>query len=379
MTAPDLTATHAGLTDAFVARRYFAKFRAITAHLARVAVAMRETGALSRLEVRVLGDYVAALDRSFHALSLKYLLTGRETGTFLGSLTMDRHESGFPVFQEILTLATDAAQAARHLANAPDAAALKDEMIRVIVGDRQIPTKLQFALSQRLYYEALGAGDLFWARNDPVALWVRNEADRRVYLLHWAVYDSQQNLPFVYLMEVEDSGRVALPKDQYRWPEAQAHLAAQSIAGLKLLTIAQGFDKDFADLHPKRLRRLLIGPMYSSAFTLQSGPIAQILAEARAAPGEDWALAWTSEELIAARATWERAGWFAKVERQIFDLDPLAGPTGQTGAETGTTRIDRAVILPQRPYQVLAEQNPPGFARIQKYVVSPRGRVFVTP
>ena len=37
---------------------------------------------------------------------------------------------------------------------------------------------------------------------------------------------------------------------------ARAHLMAQSLDGLKLLTIASGFDKDFPDLHPKRLRRI---------------------------------------------------------------------------------------------------------------------------
>ena len=66
-------------------------------------------------------------------------------------------------------------------------------------------------------------------------------------------------MPVVYLMEVEDSARTALPKDTSRWPAAQAHLLAQSVGGLKLLTIAKGFDTDFPDLHPKRLRRLYLG------------------------------------------------------------------------------------------------------------------------
>ena len=94
--------------------------------------------------------------------------------------------------------------------------------------------------------------------------------------MHWAVYDSQINLPQIYLLELEDTGRTGLPKDTGRWPEAQRHLVAQSIAGLKLLTIAQGFDADFPGLHPKRLRRIYVGPMHSSAYTLQSGPIGQV-------------------------------------------------------------------------------------------------------
>ena len=58
--------------------------------------------------------------------------------------------------------------------------------------------------------------------------WAIVPGDRRRFLLHWAVYDSQVNLPVIYLMELEDSGQPALPKDQRRWPEVQAHLMAQS-------------------------------------------------------------------------------------------------------------------------------------------------------
>jgi hypothetical protein len=296
--ATQLAHDHAELYDAVVARRYFAKFAGITGHLGRVAAELEVEGRLSRPEIRVISGNLDGIARSFRALSLKYLMTGRTEGPLPGRLVFDRHESGFPVFAELLTMANDAAQAARHLEQLPDEAALRDAMVRQIVGERTLPTRLQFTLSQRLYYEALAAGGLFWARNDPEALW-RADAPggRRLYLVHWAVYDSQVNLPVLYLMEVEDSGRRALPLDIGRWPEVQAHLMAQSVAGLKLVTIADGFDRDFSDLHPKRLRRIHLGPMYSHAFTLQSGPIREVLEEARAPEGEDWALVWTVEDL----------------------------------------------------------------------------------
>ena len=133
------------------------------------------------------------------------------------------------------------------------------------------------------------------------------------------------NLPVVYLLELEDSGRTALPKDQYRWPEVQTHLMGQALAGLKLLTIAKGFDEAFDDLHPKSLRRLHLGPMYSHGYTRQFGPLHAVLAEAKAPEGEDWALAWTREELESERVEKERSGWFGTVDREVFALDPFAG------------------------------------------------------
>ncbi len=365
-----LTSDHAELYDTDVARRYFKKFERITGYLPRIAAELEAEGRLTRLEQRVIGGYVQAIAASFQALSLKYLMTGRDATA--GRLTFDRHESGFPITQELMVMANDVQQAQRHLAGTASDAELKDRMIRQIVGDLAIPTKLQFALSQRLYYEALKAGGLFWARNDPDAQWLEDRGDRRAYLIHWAVYDSRINLPVIYLMEVEDSGRTALPNDDRRWPEVWAHLMAQSLAGLKLLTIAQGFDTDFDDLHPKRLRRLHIGPMYSHSFTLQSGPISDVLADAKAQAGDDWALVWTIEDLLSEREEAVKDGWFGTDQRQIFTLDPFAG----RGAETGATRTERMVVLPERPFQVLVEKNPPGFADVRKFVVGSGGRVI---
>ncbi|WP_372886942.1 hypothetical protein [Shimia sp.] len=364
---------HRALRDTYASRRYFKKFDGITGHLTRVAAARVADGALSEGDMRILTRYLAKLSYSFRALSMKYLLVGRETGKFFGSLSMDAVESGFPVFNELLVMANDAQQAESHLRNMPGVDALKDQMLRKIIGEREIPTRLQFALSQRLYYEELLKGDLFWAQNHPECLWVENlDENRRRFLLHWAVYDSQINLPTIYLMELEDSGRTALPKDERRWPELQAHLMGQALGALKLVTIARGFDESFDDLHPKRLRRYHIGPMYSSAFTRQSGPIREVLEQARAPEGEDWALAWTVETLESERVTRQKSGWFSSVEREVFALDPFSG----RGVDTGATDTERAIILPQRPYQVLEELNPPGFASVRKYVVSPQGRVL---
>lgn len=367
-----LTSDHHELYDTLVARRYFAKFDRITGHLARVAAELETEGRLTRTETRVLGNYLGAVATTFRALSHKYVMTGR--GDAAPRLTIDRHESGFPVAQELMTMAVDAQQAQKHLAGMASEAELKDRMVRQIVGDLAIPTALQFALAQRYYYEALMTGGIFWARNDPDAQWIANKGDRRQYLIHWAVWDTQINLPIVYLLDAEDDGRKPLPNDDDRWPQVQAGLMAQSSLGLKLVTMATGFDRDFDGVMPKRLRRLVLGPMYSASFTLQSGPISKVLEGAKAPEGEDWALVWTVEDLVSEREEEVKGGWFAggSSQRQIYKLDPL------TGADSGTTRTDRMIILPEKPYQVFVEQNPEGLRDLRKFVVGAGGRILPT-
>jgi hypothetical protein len=299
-------------------------------------------------------------------------MTGRAEGS--PKLTFDRHESGFPVAQELMVMALDAAQVGKHLGGMASEAELKDRMVRQILRDLAVPVQLQFALSQRLYYEALAAGGIFWARNDPDVQWIedvtRGAQGRKHFLIHWAVYDTRVNLPVVYMLNVEDSGKKPLPYDDRRWPQVQAHLMAQSLTGLKLVTIAQGVDKDFEGLHPKRLRRITLGPMYSHDFTLQSGPISQVLSNARAPDGEDWALVWTVEDLLSDREEEVKDGWFSTATRQIWKLDPL------TGADSGTTRTERMVVLPELPFQAMTDLDAPGLRDIRKFVVGEGGRIL---
>lgn len=363
-----LVSDHAQLYDPAILRRYFAKFDRITRHLGRVAGEVEAEGRLTRSEARVLGTYLTALSTTFNALGHKYLMTGQSDTA--PRLTFDRHESGFPVAQELMTMALDAAQVDKHLAGMASEAELKDRMLRQIVGDLTVPTALQFALSQRLYYEALAAGGLFWARNDPQAPFIADVGPRRHFLIHWAVWDSQSNLPVVYLFDVQDSGRKPLPNDDRRWPLVQQGLMAQSVGGLKLLTMAQGFDKDFEAIHPKRLRRLTLGPMHSHDFTLQSGPISDVLKAAQAPDGLDWALVWTVEDLISDREEEVKDGWFATANRQIWKLDPVHG------IDSGTTLTERMVILSEQVFQALVEVNAPGLRPYRKFVVGAGGRII---
>lgn len=370
----DFTQDHKTLEDAQATRRYFAKFERIIRHLTQVAKLSQKEQLISEAEANILEAYLVRMSNTFTALSYKYLMANRAPGQNDHLLSMDKKDSGFPVFQELLQMAADAQQAETHLKSMPSEDRLRKEMVTHILNEKQTPSRLQFSLSQRIYYEHLRRGELFWSRNDPHAYWAGSQMDgvRRNYLMHWAIYDSQTNVPAIYLMELEDSGDKALPRDERRWPEVQNHLMAQSVSALKLLTIAKGFDTDFDDLHPKTLRRFHVGPMYSHAFTEQAGPLRDVLAEAQGETGQDWALAWTVETLVSMDTFEEKTGWFSSAERQIYKIDQLSPQS----IDQGATEVRQSLIIPHRAYQVLEEKDPPSLRNARKYVVGSNSRVL---
>ncbi len=375
MNNPELTVDHRVLDGARATRRYFAKFERIIGHLGQVALLSAKEKLISVPEAAILQDYLEGLGHTFSALSYKFLMANRVGDHSDRLLTIDKSESGFPVFQEILRMAADGMQARDHLKTLPDQKKIKKDMVTHILSEQSPPTKLQYAMSQRIYYELLTEGHLFLSQNDPQIMWVgdkRKQKDRRTYLVFWSVYDSRTNIPTIYLMELHDTGRRPLPGDERRWPRVQSHLMAQALSELKLLTIARGFDQDFDSLHPKTLKRFHIGPMYSHAFTQQFGPLRDVLAEASGIEGLDWALAWTVETLVAEKTERAKAGLFSTTERQVYKIDTM----DHEMVERGASDVRRALILPHRAFQVLEEKDPPGFRKVRKYVVGDNNKIL---
>jgi hypothetical protein len=370
----DLTLDHKAIEGARATRRYFAKFERIIGHLGEVAHLSQKQKLLFEEETKVIQGYLNGLGNTFTALSYKFLMANRVGDTAGAQLNIDKRDSGFPVFQELLQMAADALQAKDHLKSLPSQERLKKDMINHILSEQSIPTQLQYALSQRIYYEHLNSSYLFLSQNDPKTVWKGKDMKKRKrnFLVHWAVYDSRTNLPVIYIMDLEDAGSRALPRDERRWPRVQSHLMAQSLSDLSLLTIARGFDRDFNDLHPKLLRRFQLGPMYSHAYTEQFGPLRDVLAEASGEPGSDWALTWQVETLLSEDTTTEKTGIFQTSQREVYKIDTL----NPKAVEDGASDITSALIMPHRAFQVLEEKAPPSLKKTRKYVVGKNAKII---
>ena len=158
----DHTLDHKVLEGAQATRRYFAKFEGIIDHLRSVAKLSESEKLITKSESKILQMYLVALSHTFSALSYKFLMANRVGDHSASLLSIDKTDSGFPIYQEMLHMATDALQAKVHLKSLPSQKRLKQEMINHILSEHTSPSKLQYALSQRIYYEYLNDAALFF-------------------------------------------------------------------------------------------------------------------------------------------------------------------------------------------------------------------------
>jgi len=148
--AKALAEDHHGLDDTAATRRYFSKFERIIAHTRDVAATVPRRGKLAGAELAIIEQHLNALSQTFTALSYKHLFAARDTGARSEVLEIDRRESGFPVYSELLRLGNDALQADKHLNAMQSQQALKRDMVRHILAESMPPTRLQYTMSLRL-------------------------------------------------------------------------------------------------------------------------------------------------------------------------------------------------------------------------------------
>ncbi|MEI9420886.1 hypothetical protein O7A70_06890 [Mesorhizobium sp. Cs1299R1N1] len=347
------------------AARYFS---AITAALGGLEVFMRDDRSpLYRhgIVARIVAEYIARLDKSFSCW--------RNRLGFMDTFRISRAESGYPVFQNLLELENDRRQADGRLANIPQAGELREEMADFILRHKQFPDALQKSMAERLYLEDVKSEQTFgpFTLAQTAKVSVNPKTARPYYLVHWATFDGSANLPLVYMVTVEDSSEsmvsqlvdrsgklsdkvdIPLPVDGLLNPEL-AHrfddfTEKNSAYTLSPATIAVNLDEDFEPLHPKQLRRVVLGPFYSAGITDNNSTVTEVLAKVRK-PENAWLLTWTIQEVYSKGEKPGRKGLFSseKTTQEFFiNTDDLEA------ARQGVSSYENHALIPHEAYQAL--------------------------
>ncbi|MER9328355.1 hypothetical protein [Mesorhizobium sp. M0488] len=347
------------------AARYFS---AITAALSGLEVFMRDDRSpLYRhgIVAKIVAEYIARLDKSFSCW--------RNRLGFMDTFRISRAESGFPVFQNLLELENDRRQADSRLANIPAAGELREEMADFILRHKEFPEALQKSMAERLYLEDVKGENTFgpFTLAQTAKVSVNPKTARPYYLVHWATFDGSANLPLVYMVTVEDSSEamirqlvdrsgklndkvdIPLPVDGLLNPEL-AHrfddfTEKNSAYTLSPATIAVNLDRDFEPLHPKQLRRVVLGPFYSAGITDNNSTVTEVLAKVRK-PENAWLLTWTIQEVYSKAEKPGRKGLFSseKTTQEFFiNTDDLEA------ARQGVSSYENHALIPHEAYQAL--------------------------
>ena len=343
-------------------------FDAIAAALGGLEIFMRDDRSpLYRhgIVARIVAEYIARLETSFSCW--------RNRLGFIDSFRISRAESGFPVFQNLLELENDRRQAATRLANIPAPGDLRAEMADFILRHKEFPAALQKSMAERLYLEDVKDGDIFgpFTLARTVKVSVNPKTMRPFYLVHWASFDGTANLPLIYMATIEDSSEamvdqlvdrngklsgkvdIPLPVEGLLNPEL-AHrfddfTEKNSAYTLSPATIATNLDKDFAALHPKQLRRVVLGPFYSAGITEHNSAVSEVLSKVRRSENA-WLLTWTIQEIYSKAEKPGRKGLFSSEqssEEFYINTDDLEA------ARQGVSSYEKHALIPHEAYQAL--------------------------
>jgi hypothetical protein len=343
-------------------------FSTIASALAGLEVFMRDDRSpLYRhgIVARIVAAYIGRLERSFSCW--------RNRLGFADSFKISRAESGFPVFQNLLELENDRRQANQRLAAIPDPDELRNEMADFILRHKEFPAALQKQMAERLYLEDVKDGQIFspFVLAETAKVSVNPKVSRPYYLVHWGVFDGTVNLPMVYMATVEDSSEamvrqlvgangklsdrvnIPLPVDGLLNPEL-AHrfddfTEKNSSYSLSPATIAVNLDKDFETLHPKQLRRVVLGPFYSAGVTENNSTVSEVLSKVRRSENA-WLLTWTIQEVFSKSEKPGHKGlWSSSKATQEFfiNTDDLEA------ARQGVSSYEKHALIPHEAYQAL--------------------------
>lgn len=347
------------------AARYF---DAIRAALSGLEIFMRDDRSpLYRhgIVAKIVAEYIARLERSFSCWENRL--------GFMDSFRISRAESGFPVFQNVLELENDGRQASKRLAAIPEASELRAEMADFILRHKTFPQALQRSMAERLYLEDVDDGAVFgpFMLAQTAKVSVNPKTFRPYYLVHWASFDGSANLPLIYMATVEDSSEpmvrqlvgedgklggeveIPLPVDGLLNPEL-AHrfddfTEKNSAYTLSPATIASNLDKDFETLHPKQLRRVVLGPFYSTGITEHNSAVTEVLSKVRK-PENAWLLTWTIQEIYSKGERPGRKGlWSSEKATQEFHINT----DDLEAARQGVSSYEKHALIPHEAYQAL--------------------------
>lgn len=325
----------------------------------------------NKFELETISLFLRQLSNSLMALNLKYAYP-TERGIWL-----DLSESGFPNQLEFSALEKDLETAAIKASNLPTSSILARSLLDTMMLEFKQPKELLKILGERTYLDYIQKEKLFLPYSGGKTLqYLKTTQNGILYDYSFACFDFATNRPYLNFITFEKDG-----KDEPITKELEEKfINAIKLEGYRaapLAVMASSLDENLSSVHPKTIRRICLGPLYSRYMLnifkenkndeteMQIREIFSKYQDSR----NDFILFFSEEFLFSKRQEVKQGGFLTskKQLREIYEIDTL----NQEAYERKVSKLYYNVLLSHNLLQNLSLDDQAklrNFNQAKKYV-----------
>jgi hypothetical protein len=301
--------------------------------LKELIVAAQAKQVLNQQEVLLFKQYCDLLLYSIEAMRVKYMYDDEE------NMKVDLTDSSFPNYLEFRYLFNDLALREDYLGKLTDVETLKDEFLDTLMRKKESIAKRKLFQAASIVYYTSAKKEYIFNRFVQGKITPAPEGFTEDYLVSWSFYDVSKNRPYICYMYFNYDGKNV---EDYK-NEMYAVLKNVADRDMNLETMAYAIDKRLANVFPKLIKRVDLGPIHN-VFAKDENKVTHAILQSIASkeiPLESYAISLKIDELKSG-SEFQEGGFFSKQTFQRWD---------------GVFR-KRYVFAPHRIIQLLYNKTP---------------------
>jgi len=265
---------------------------------------------LNKQEVLLFKQYSDLLLYSIEAMRVKYMYDDEE------NMKVDLTDSGFPNYLEFRYLFNDLELREDYLGKLTNTDSLKEEFLDTLMRKKEPIAKRKLFQAASIVYYTSAKKEYIFNRFVQGKIIKASEGSPAQYLVSWSFYDVSHNRPFICYMYFDYDGKDPLKE------RSEIYSALKSIADreMSLDTMAYGIDKRLADVFPKLIKRVDLGPIHN-VFAKDENKVTHAILQSIAnkeIPIESYAISFKIDELKSG-SEFKEGGFFSKQTFQRWD------------------------------------------------------------
>ncbi len=256
-------------------------------------------------------QYTELLIYSIEALRVKYLFNEED------KMKIDLTESGFPNYMEFRYLVNDLSLKNEYLQKLPKVAELKKEILETLFKDKEPVSKVKLhQAASIIYYTTIDKRFIF--KRFIQGKIIQTKEHNAQFLVSWSFYDITYNRPFICFLYFDYEGKDIL---DYK-TKIYETLKIAADRSINMDTIAYLIDKKLPKVHPKRLKKIDVGPLHN-IFAKDENILTHTILENISNKSLDmnaFCLSLTIEETYS-KGTFKEGSFLNKQELQIWEIE----------------------------------------------------------